>query len=1304
MASERIQRRIDTFLDEADEAASRRDWAVVVENVEAVLAIDPANEDALAFVQMAEAGLRASGKSAKGPSPSQEPSEPSASQPPLPRSFAGGRYAVRRFLGEGGRKRVFLAHDSRLDREVAFCVIRAEGLDMTGRQRVLREAQSVARLGQHPNLVTVHDIGEDAGNPYIVQEYMGGGDVAGLIAQAEDHRLPVERTLQVAKEVCRGLSFIHTGGMVHRDLKPANVFLSTDGAARIGDFGLAVALDRSRITQYGLMLGTVSYMPPEQALGGESTPKADLYSLGCMLYEMVTGRPPFVGDDPTAVISQHLNMPPVAPSWVTEHCPPALEDVILQLLAKVPADRPKDAAEVLAALELVDPTQKSASHSESNVLDRLARGVFVGREKELERLRKAFDNAFAGHGNLVMLVGEPGIGKTRTSKEIETYARMRGAQVLVGKTHESAGMPPYWPWVEVGRSWSEQNNRDFTLLQPTLGTAAPELSRIFPELRVQPNFVAPEPITDPESAQFRLFDAYTTFVRAMAEHTLLLIVLDDLHWADRPTLMLLQHMARTLARMRVLVIGTYRDTDVVRASALSETLANLNREPGFERVVLRGLDRQEVEAYIRATANVEVSPSLVKRIHEETEGIPFFLSEVVNLMAEEGCLTADSSMGVALPEGVKEALGRRLDRLSPEANELLQVASVAGREFQHDTLLALGDHTEDKLFALLEEGLAARVIEEAGQAGRYRFTHALMQETLLDELSTTRKVRLHGRIGDALEARWGNRAEERATRLAEHFVEAATLSDRYAQRAFLYSKLAAEQAEEQAAWAEAARRYESCLTLLTETEASLEGDDAGLYLAAGRCHLNANNGRDAWRRLMRAMDLYKARGDGVGMANAAVEADGVFGVTNERIAGLLKDAIEVLGDADPRLEARLHGRLCAHIAGPEAESYRLRAETLAAKYDLDDVRAGLIYLDGRHALHSGDYIKAADGLADAARRYEAANLPGDAAAALQFQTVTEILLGDTTAAYEVARRLNEYARRHHRPFFEENTAANLAGLFFGLCRFEEFDALIEEYAAAATFIFPLLRAERAMLADDTERARRELPRPEAAGGDPSSEARIHAATATVLLANGEREAARAAFERMRERQQHTIWIAVDGFIFGGPALTSLDTAIVELADDAYLRACFRSYQNQPQVAPITPQGNSQQVIYGNIALALDELAVAETAFTGNLAWAHREGADIIAGRCHLGLAEVARRHGQTGDAPRHLDAAAALFQKHGARLFLEQDGVVHRPGYQRRPGRAAPTSPLTPLPTGACDRQEGRTPGRRLTGHHAHVH
>ncbi len=772
-----------------------------------------------------------------------------------------------RLLGEGGRKRVYLAHDERLARDVAFALVRTEGLDAVSRERMLREAQHMGRIGSHPNLVAVHDTGEEDGSPYIVQEFMSGGDLAaGLKPPAAGVGAhDVAKVLAVAKDVCRGLAHIHREGVVHRDLKPANVFLAADGTAKVGDFGLAVAGDTSRLTQHGTLVGTVAYMPPEQALGAEVTPKSDLYALGSMLYELITGKPPFTGDDPTAVISQHINTPPVAPSWHTEDCPPELELIILRLLEKDPSKRPASADEVLALLERVDPHQKSTRHSDENPLARLARGVFVGREKELERLRVAFDEAFAGRGSLVMLVGEPGIGKTRTAQEVETYARMRGAQVLWGRSHEGSGAPPYWPWVQAGRQWGSSN--DLASIREEMAPSRGELVRLYPELRANnPNFVEPEPITDPESAQFRLFDAMALFIRAMQGKSPLVIALDDLHWADKPTLLLLQHVARELSRLRVLIVCTYRDTDLSRTHPLSEALAVLNRDPGFQRIVLRGLTREEVAAYIRATANISPKAEVVDRIFEETEGNPFFLSEVVNLLTQEGSLLKESVSDIAVPDGVRDALGRRLDRLSEEANALLQVAAIVGREFAYDMLDLLGERSEDDLLKLIEEGIDARVIEELPQPGRYRFTHALMQETLLAELSTTRRVRLHGQVGEALETRWGDRADERAPRLAEHFVESSTLTPRHARRAVHYARLAAQQAEAQTAWDEAAKWYERALSLVTGAEDGLGEDEAELLAALGEVQRLNTDIRASWRNYMRAIEMFRDRNDSVAVA------------------------------------------------------------------------------------------------------------------------------------------------------------------------------------------------------------------------------------------------------------------------------------------------------------------------------------------------------------------------------------------------------------------------------------------------------
>ncbi|MEE8465635.1 MAG: serine/threonine-protein kinase, partial [Dehalococcoidia bacterium] len=255
MVSERVQRRIDNLLDEADAAISRYDWEAVRRASEAVLALSPDNGDALTFLAAADRALNDS--AAPRTSETTTTTSPGTT-PDQPTSFANGRYQVHRFLGEGGKKKVYLAQDTTLDREVAFALIKTEGLDETSRTRIQREAQAMGRLGSHPHIVTVFDLGEEGDQPFMVTELMGGGDVEGLIEDAPGHLLPLEQAVKMTQETCRGLEVAHSRDIVHRDLKPGNVWLTQDGVAKIGDFGLAISLDRSRLTTEGMMVGTVS--------------------------------------------------------------------------------------------------------------------------------------------------------------------------------------------------------------------------------------------------------------------------------------------------------------------------------------------------------------------------------------------------------------------------------------------------------------------------------------------------------------------------------------------------------------------------------------------------------------------------------------------------------------------------------------------------------------------------------------------------------------------------------------------------------------------------------------------------------------------------------------------------------------------------------------------------------------------------------------------------------------------------------------------------------------------------------------
>ena len=858
MASKRLQRQIDRLLDEAEEAITRLDWEVVRARARAVLAIDFDNSEGRAFLDVAERAPGAEVDTSQAITSQQTPSVPSAAQPSY---FANGRYQVTELLGEGGKKRVYQAHDSVLDRDVALAAIKTEGLDPTSRVRITREAQAMGRLGDHPHVLQIFDLGEDNGQPYMVLPLMPGGDVETLLETAEDHKLPLKQAIDLATQICRGLEFAHSKEIVHRDLKPGNVWLTADGIARIGDFGLAVAIDRSRLTQEGMMVGTVSYMPPEQAMGGEVTPRSDLYSLGAMLYEMVCGRPPFLGDDSVAIIGQHINTPPVAPTWHNSECPRALEALILRLLAKDPSERPESAADVLTALEGIDLTvsgeETAPERDEAHALDSLAGGVFVGRQREMGELKAALEDALSGRGRLVTLVGEPGIGKTRTAQELATYAGLRSAQVLWGRCHESRGAPPYWPWVQVIRSYVRE--RDPERLRSEMGTGAADIAEIVSDVRERLPDLKPAPAADdPEQARFRLFDSITAFLRSASRSQPLVVILDNLHWADKPSLLLLEFLAQEFSDSRLLVIGTYRDVDLSRQHPLVETLGELTRERLFQRVLLRGLSQDDVSRFIELTSSM-TPRGLAEAVHTQTEGNPLFVTEVVRLLVQEGELSQErarerDSWEVRIPEGVREVIGRRLNRLSARCNETLTIASVIGREFELRHLVSLVEGmSEDRLLEVLEEALSARVIEELPQTvGHYEFTHALIRQTLYDELSTTRRVRSHARIAHTLEEMYGDAADANAVELAYHFGEAEAVLG--TEKLVQYSALAGERALAVHGYEDAASHFERAL--VAREGRPMDSATADILFGLGRAQIPMYMVDAAVSSLTRAFDYY----------------------------------------------------------------------------------------------------------------------------------------------------------------------------------------------------------------------------------------------------------------------------------------------------------------------------------------------------------------------------------------------------------------------------------------------------------------
>jgi hypothetical protein len=746
---------------------------------------------------------------------------PPVQAPPIshPTSFVNGRYTVKKFLGEGGKKKVYLAHDTLLDRDVAFALIKTEKLDEATRARVSREARAMGRLGDHPNIVTIHDIGEHQGQPYIVIPVMPGGDVESLIEKAPEHRLPLDKAIDITKAVCRGLEFAHAKGIIHRDIKPGNIWLGADGTAKIGDFGLALAVDLSRLTQPGMMVGTVTYMPPEQAMGGKVTAKVDLYSLGAMLYEMVTGRPPFVGDDSIAIIGQHINTPPVSPTWHRADLPPALETLILQLLEKDPDKRPESATVVLQALETIEAGKADKEAlKEAPAENPLYRRVFVGREPELKQLQSAFDGAISGQGALMMVTGEPGIGKTAICEQLSTYVTLRGGRTLVGHCYEKGSLSlPYLAFVEALRSYVL--TREVRDLREELGSGAADVARIVSEIRERLK-IKLRTQKDPEEERYRLLQGVSEFLSNAANVQPMLVVLEDLHDADKGTLEMLTHVSRNLAGARLLLVGTYRDVEVDRSHPLSAALAELRRVSTYGRVLLRGLNADEVRRMMESITRESVPWGLAEAVHRQTEGNPLFVQEVIRYLAEEGLITRkegqwrptkDTPLEMSIPEGLRDVIGKRLSLLTPECNQLLSVASVIGREFALETLKAVAGINEDIFVNALKEAVRLSVLEERSQRGqvRYRFTHAFFRQTLYEEMIAPQRLKLHRQVAHSLETLYAKRLKEHAAELAEHFYHSTDPAD--LAKAVSYAEMAARKATDVYAYGEAVRLLEQAL-------------------------------------------------------------------------------------------------------------------------------------------------------------------------------------------------------------------------------------------------------------------------------------------------------------------------------------------------------------------------------------------------------------------------------------------------------------------------------------------------------------
>ena len=615
-----------------------------------------------------------------------------------------------------------------------------------------------------------------------------------------------------------------------------------------------------------------------------------------MLYELTTGRLPFIADDPLAVISQHLHAPAVPPRARDEGIPPALDALIVRLLSKDPQDRPASAAEVLRTLAAPDILDREATPTrELSVLERIERGRLVARERELSEARALWRKACAGEGRMLLVSGEPGIGKTRLVRELCTEVQVAGDRVLVGECYAEGGAP-YAPFAQILRR-AFRNGAGDQLAAALPDFVLADLLTLAPSLRLRFPDVTPNPSLDPKSEQQRLFENMVALCQALSDRAPLLLVLEDAHWADSGSLALLRHLARRTRRQPLLLVATYREVELDQTRPFQEVLLDLNRERLATRLRLSRLDREGTRDMLDVLFAEEITPEFLDGIYAETEGNPFFVEEVCKALVESGQVYfADGSWDrpgmeeLEIPQSVRVAIQSRVGKLPPACQDMLRLAAILGQEFEFETLLAASKAGEEGLIDALEYAARAQLVAEvsAERDVTFAFTHALIPATLSEGVSTLRRRRLHRRAAAAIERLHPDDFET----LAYHYGEAGD-----EERALATHSQAGERASAVYANIEAEGHYRAALELV-----EMEAERADLLWELGRVLSRQS-------RYDEAIEVWQA---GIAQYQALGKQDGVA-----RLYARAARAAWVLGDT-PRGLALCREGMAAVAGAPES--------------------------------------------------------------------------------------------------------------------------------------------------------------------------------------------------------------------------------------------------------------------------------------------------------------------------------------------------------------------------------------------------
>ena len=704
------------------------------------------------------------------------------------------RYETSRELGRGGMGVVYLARDPVLDRDVAVKLISQISDDR--KQRFMREARVIAKM-DHPGIVGVYDLGEHEDGLFFVMPYVPGINLRQMLSESP---LKLRQLVELGIQAAEALEYSHELGVVHRDIKPENIMVAAHTVdsvrSRITDFGLAISATEQRLTTTGALVGTVSYLSPEQVIGGPAAARVDVYALGTVLYECIAGRTPFKGEI-QSVLFRIVHEEPQPLSQLVQDIDGELEHLVLSCLHKDPELRPRRAADVAVALtryraKIINSAR--AAETMRTIEIRAAGGVpppaapFVGRAKELAELQNRLNAAVTGESQLVLVEGEAGVGKTRLVEELERLLHARHIRVLTGNFNEQDGATPYQGFCEM----LEAHMRRASASSTELAEIEDELVAVFPilgELRAARTRSAvahrSSPAAGAEQDRVSVFDLLARALARIAGTEPLVIVLEDLHRAT-VSVEALQYIARRLGPTRTLLLATYTPAEVDRAHPITKLVDGFKGNKRFSLVHLDRFTPEEHRSFLATVSlGATIDETLASKLYDASEGNPYFTRELFRSLLDTGNITREGqgsyqlSGGPSLafdtiPSTIQKAVERRLERLPDELREVLSVASALGKSFEEHELEAILDDDAPDLDDALDKLVRGGFLEEERKARgeRLAFTSGTMREVLYAELPRRKRRGLHKKVAEHLEDKHKGRLDRVRAQLVHHFAQA----------------------------------------------------------------------------------------------------------------------------------------------------------------------------------------------------------------------------------------------------------------------------------------------------------------------------------------------------------------------------------------------------------------------------------------------------------------------------------------------------------------------------------------------------